>query len=167
MNQIITINGPMASGKSTLSAELNKRLKDYVFVDRAYIKDIMLRKVRDNDKKIAKQLSKEAAHVLIRGLMQNRKNIIVQELMPSSIMKHHAKELKKYKYRIKPVFLECSLKEALRRDIHRPRILKGKRPEVVIRMHERYTGPEEGLLINTEKSSLRSTIRQVIDFVKQ
>ncbi len=52
MKKLIIINGPTAAGKSTTIALLRPKLKNYVFVDRAYMKQML----RPLSKKLRKEL---------------------------------------------------------------------------------------------------------------
>ena len=78
--KIIIIHGPMAAGKSTTTKELMKKLKDYTLVDRAYLKDEMLRRVKKKDKTLAKKISQDAMFLIVRKLMNHKYNILLQEV---------------------------------------------------------------------------------------
>ena len=75
----------MASGKSTIANKLEKLFKDYHFVDRAYIKNIMLKKL---DREMAKNLSKNATFLIIGELMKSKQNIMLQEMRAPQIKKY-------------------------------------------------------------------------------
>jgi adenylylsulfate kinase-like enzyme len=155
MKQIIIIHGPMASGKSTITNKLNEILKDYTFVDRAYIKDIMLGKLRKKNPDLARKISKDAMFTIMKDLMKNKQNILLQEIRLPSVKKHLKKELKNYK--IISFYLDCSLKTALKRDTTRQ--TKYKRPLTVEEMHKNHAYEDDGdIIINTEKNTIKQTI---------
>ena len=70
--KILIIHGSMASGKSTISSELNKKLKNFILIDRAYLKDTMLREVKAKNPELAKQTSKEAMYLIAKKLMKHK-----------------------------------------------------------------------------------------------
>ena len=112
---LLLINGPMGSGKSTLTKELDQRLADYTFIDRAYIKDVMLRRLKKENRPLAKQLSQEATLHLARGLMPLQKNILIQEVSPYTLQLHLGSLMQAHNYRLRSFFLTCSLDTSQRR----------------------------------------------------
>lgn len=108
MKKLIIINGPTAVGKSTIIALLHPKLKNYVFVDRAYMKQML----KPLSKKLRKELSTYISLVLITEAMKRKKNILTQEINS----KHLIKYAKKYDYALKEFFLTCSLSVAFKRD---------------------------------------------------
>ena len=161
--KIITINGPMASGKSTISNKLNEKLKNYTFVDRAYIKDIILGKLREKNPDLARKISKETTFYIMKHLMKNKQNILVQELKSKSIKKHLKNELKGYK--IISIYLDCSLKTAQKRD--KTRKTKYKRPLTVKEMHKKHAYADKGdIIISTEKNTIKQTINIILKEIK-
>ena len=157
--KILIIHGPMAAGKSTITSKLNEKLKEYIFVDRAYIKDIMLGKLREKNPKLARQISKDAMFTIMKDLMKDKQNILLQEIRVSSVKKHLKKELKDYE--IISFYLDCSLKTALKRDTTRQ--TKYKRPLTVKEMHKNHAYPDDGdIIINTEKNTINQTIKLIL-----
>ena len=157
--KIILINGLIASGKSTLCSALIEKLNDFVFVDRAYIKETMLRRVKKNDKPLARKLSKKAVYVIVKGLMKDRYNLLLQEFSLGSLKKHLAGYIEKYGYEVHGFYLACSLEEAKKRDFER----KGfERPEAVENIHNEHEEfGKEGVIIDTEKCNLEQTLKIV------
>lgn len=111
MKKIIIINGPTAVGKSTTIALLRQKLKNYVFVDRAYIKQML----RPLSKELRRELSNYVSLFLIKQAMKEKKNVLTQE-MSSEVLK---KAVQKYGYIIKEFSLTCSLFTSLKRDKER------------------------------------------------
>ena len=146
----------MASGKSTISSKLEKKLKNYVLVDRAYLKDTVLSKVKARERELALKLSKDAMFFIAKRLMKRKYNIILQEIRVPSVKKYLKKEIKEYKYRIKSVHLYCSLEESKRRDsIRQKRYI---RPKLVEDLHRKYASSDpEDFIINTEKNSINNS----------
>lgn len=156
---ILIIHGPMASGKSTVTNELDKLLKEYLFVDRAYIKNVMLKNL--DDRELAKELSKDATYLIMKGLMKKRASIMLQEMRAPQIKKQFRKEIKKQGYRVKSFYLECCLETAKKRDLQRQK--RHIRPEVVAEMHKKHGYPDkEDTVINTEKHSVKETVRTIM-----
>ena len=77
MPKIITLHGPMAAGKSTITELLREKLPSFPYVDRPYIK----RGLKPAGRKEALKISKEASYFIIEKLMELGKDIIVQEVM--------------------------------------------------------------------------------------
>ena len=160
---IVLIHGPMASGKSTVTNELDKLLKNYHFVDRAYIKNVMLNKLEDRD--LAKELSKKATFLIMKGLMKTKKNILLQEMRAPQIKRHFRKEIQKYSYRIKSFYLECCLETAQKRDLQRQK--RYVRPEVVAEMHKKHAySDKEDIIISTQTCSIKETVNKIVNELK-
>jgi len=156
---IVIIHGPMASGKSTITNKLEKLLVNYHFIDRAYIKNIMLKKLENRE--LAKNLSKNATFLIMSGLMQSKENIMLQEMRSPQIKKHFTKEIKRHGYKIKSFYLECSLKTAQKRDLKRQK--RYIRPEVVAEMHKKHAYPDkEDIIINTETCPIKEIINKIM-----
>jgi|SRR3989344_156001 len=161
---ILIIHGGMASGKSTITKALEKRLKlrKFVFIDRAYIKDIMLHHVRIEKVKLARSLSKSAVFSLVKELMPYKYNVLLQEERAPSIKKHLGKYIKKYNYRIKSFYFQCSLKTAQKRNLNR-----NKSPvsfSFLKQMHEEHGyADKEDIIIDTEKNNISKTIKLILN----
>lgn len=160
---ILIIHGPMASGKSTVTIKLDNVLKDYHFVDRAYIKNVMLKKL--DDRELAKELSKKATFLIIKGLIEKKNNILLQEMRAPQIKKQFRKEIKKYGYIVKSFYLECCLETAQKRDVKRQK--RFIRPDVVEEMHKKHAyADKEDVVINTEKCSIKETVKKIMKELK-
>ena len=166
---IIAINGLMCAGKTTICKALSERLKDYIHVDRAYLKNTMLKPLWLHDRQLARYLSKKATIDIIQGLMPHGYNIIVQELRLTQIEKHFGRLIKKHNYRVKGFYLECSVEEAIKRDIVRKtRVTTNHRAPLVRRLHKEYPGHDAGgIVINTEKTTLPKTIALILKEIQK
>jgi len=163
MNKIIIIHGAMASGKSTITSKLNEILKDYIFVDKAYIKDTMLKKVKIQNPKLAKEISREAIFLITKRLMEKKKNIILQETRKESVEAALSKEIKKHKYKLFSFYLDITLDASHKRDKKR-RADQGKRKSKnVEKMFKLHAYPsKDDIIINTEKLTIRQTINKIL-----
>ncbi|MBS3147816.1 AAA family ATPase [Candidatus Woesearchaeota archaeon] len=156
---IAIVHGPMAAGKSTVTRELDENLKDFIFVDRAYIKNVMLAKL--DDRELAKELSQDAVNLIMTGLMKLKKNMLLQETRAPSIKKSWRKEIKKYGYNVKSFYLHCTLETAQLRDIQRQK--RHIRPEVVREMHRRHGYADtDDLVIDTDSFSVKQTVNKIL-----
>ena len=145
---IITIQGPSACGKSTLTRLLREEL-DYAYVDRPMIK----RGLKPIGRQEALRLSKDATYHVIRQLIERGDDIIAQEVNPESLKKHV--DLKGY--RLVPFYIKCPVETALERDRERPG--KTHRPELIRRIHEEYPKPADyEIIIDTEKMTIQESL---------
>jgi adenylylsulfate kinase-like enzyme len=157
MAKIIVIHGPMGCGKSTIVSELVKKLPDYVLVDRAYMKDTMLKNVKSKDPKLAKKLSADAMFLIAKGLLKKGFNLILQETRLPTVKKRIGG-----KHKIKSFYLYCNVEEAKRRDKIRQK--RYVRPKVVEEMHLKHAYPDKGdIAIDTEKNSISKTLKIILD----
>ena len=159
MPKIITIHGPMAVGKSTITTQLREKLPKYAYVDRPYIK----RGLKPLGRELALKLSKEASYYLTRKIMRLGKNIILEEISPVSLrrkIKHSI--FKKYNYQIYSFYLICSVNEAKRREKLR-RNQKTPRPRLLERIHKEFPPPSKHeIVIDTEKLSANQAVKFIL-----
>lgn len=158
MKKLIIINGPTAVGKSTTLTLLRPKLKNYVFVDRAYIKQML----RPLSKKLRKELSNYISLFLIKKLMKEKKNILTQEMNSDLLVK----DALKYKYAIKEFSLTCSLPTALKRDKERG----GKtRVGTIRKVHKKFEKRQtiQPFLINTEENSSQQTLKIILTEIRK
>jgi adenylylsulfate kinase-like enzyme len=161
MPRIVNIHGLMAAGKSTIVDILNKKLKTYSYIDRAYIK----KQLRPAGKQNARKVSKKATYLLIKELMKLRKNILIQEVNPRDLKRKLRYYFSKYGYNMKSFYVHCSLETALVRDEQRS---KKTRPVLVKRIHARYKGQEkQDVAVNTEKLSVRKSVNLILKELKK
>jgi adenylylsulfate kinase-like enzyme len=161
MPKLILIHGVMAGGKSTLCTALDKKLKDYVFVDRAYIKKCL----KPLGSEPARKVSKKATLLILEETMKVGGNIILQEMSPSNLRKKIGPSLRKYKYKVHSFHLYCALPTAMKRDVARS---KKARPQEVKKMHELYGIPEKGdIPVNTEKMTVQQSVNIILKTIKK
>lgn len=159
MPSLIIIHGPMCSGKSTITTELQKRLPKYILVDRAYIKDRMLGNLKKENRQLALNLSKKAMFLIAEGLIENGYDILLQEIRLPSVKKHLGDKLKNYK--VKSFYLKCSVKTAKKRDLERQD--KHVRPETVEEMHRKHAESDDGdVVIDTEIMDLKAAVKDIL-----
>ena len=161
MSKIIVIHGPMASGKSTISSKLLEMLPNYVLIDRAYLKDTMLRRVKAKDPDLAKKLSAKAMFLIARILLKQGYNVILQEIRMPVVKKRLGTKYKKTSF-----YLYCSLDEAKKRDLKRQS--RFVRPHLVEKMHEKHAYADKGdIEINTQKNSIFKTVEIILKHIKK
>jgi len=160
MPKIILIHGSMAVGKSTITEKLMKKLPNFAYVDRPYIK----RGLKPLGRELAKKLSKEASYDIIKQIMKLKKNIIVQEVNIVSLRKKLKSYLKKYNYKIYAFHLTCSLKEAKKREKNRT---KKSRSRLLEKITKEFPPPSKfEIIIDTEKLSVRQAVDYIIKKIK-
>lgn len=72
---IINIHGPIASGKTTITSLLQKKLKNIVYIDKPTLKkDLKLL-----GKERAREISSEASYFMLGQCMKLKRNILVTE----------------------------------------------------------------------------------------
>jgi adenylylsulfate kinase-like enzyme len=147
----------MGCGKSTIVSKLVKKLPNYILVDKAYLKDTMLKKVKLKNPELAKKLSDDAVYSIAKRLLDEGFNIILQETRAPT-----AKKRLGTKHKIKSFYLHCTLEEAKKRDTIRQS--KHVRPGVVEKMHLRHAyADKEDIIIDTEKNSVSKTVKIILD----
>ena len=160
---ILLINGPMAAGKSTVCRILDEKLPDFLFLDRAYVKDVMLKKI--SDRVLARQISKDAIHQMAIELMPLKFNLLFQEHRAHSVRKALGDNIEKYGYRVVSICLQCDVETAIKRDWKRHR---KTRVHFVKEMHRLYGKPDtEDLIINTDKHRLEETVTMILHALKE
>ncbi|MBU0907899.1 MAG: AAA family ATPase [Nanoarchaeota archaeon] len=158
MPTLINIHGPIASGKSTTCDALRKKLKDFAFVDHAYIKRMLSPIGRTN----AKKIFGEATIFILKELMKLRKDILVQERNPIKLKKRLKTFLKGY--HVHSFYLSCSLNEALRRDKSRE---KRPSPAKKIKENHQMSKPtKHDVIIDTEKYPLEKITNIILKQIK-
>lgn len=152
MKKLVIINGPTAVGKSTIIFLLRQKLKNYVFVDRAYVKQML----RPLSKKLRKELSTYVSLFLIKEAMKEKKNILTQEMSSEAIKK----DAQKYNYHIFDFSLICSLDTALKRDKKRGGKTKAGTISKIYKKFENNTNLKNK--INTELLSPNKVVDLII-----
>lgn len=89
---IINIHGPIASGKTTITVLLRKRLKNIVYINRPTLK----KDLKILGKETARKISSEASYFMLGKLLKIKKNILVSEIVPSLLyLQKHCKQFSK------------------------------------------------------------------------
>lgn len=158
MPNLIMISGPIASGKSTICEQLLKQLKNYAFVNRAYLKD-MLKPIGKTE---AKEVANKATIFITRELMKLNKNILVQERNSQNlqyIVKKYGKKFDIYSF-----YLTCSLLKGIKRDS-----LRSKRSGDIKQITESYKTIKPQIndtIIDTEKNSVEGCVNTVLSRIQ-
>lgn len=158
MNKIIiNLHGPMAAGKSTLTEMLREKYTDFAYVDRPFIK----RGLKPAGNTLAKSISKDATYFIIKEIIKNNVNIIVQEVNPQSIQNQLGEIINKNNYVVLSFYLKCGLEESIKRD--EKRFTKKGRPELVREIYEKYKEPTElDIVIDTENNSKEECVELIL-----
>lgn len=154
MPKLILIHGPIASGKTTITQQLLTKLKDYAFIDRAYIKD-MLKPSGKNDAKI---IADKVVILALQELMKLNKNILVQERNTDELripINNYGK-----KYNIYSFYLECSLDEAIKRD--QLRIKKSGNINQINDSYNKVKPNKDDIIINTQNNSINKCVQDIL-----
>ncbi len=160
MPTIINIHGPMAAGKSTLTKLMREHFKDYAYVDRPNLK----KGLQPLGKPLAKALSKDAVYFVVKQLMKQGNNIILEEINPESLKKKLRYYFKKYNYTLHSFYVQCSVEEAMKRDILRS---NKNRSDRVKEIHAQMKGPTQcDTLLNTEKMSVVECLKLILKQIK-
>ncbi len=158
MKNIITIQGPVAAGKSTITRILRTKLNTYSYVDRPFIK----RGLRPAGKQLSLKLSKRTSYFLIKELVKVEQDIIVEEVNPESMKKNMGETFfKEHNYKIISFFISCSVETAIKRDSLREAKTLGE--EGVQRIHKKYVQPAGyEIVINTENASVEECVSKML-----
>ena len=160
MPTIIAIHGPPAVGKSTITAELRKKLKNCAYVDRPNIK----RGLKPIGRPISKKLSKKTSIAILKELIKLKKDVIVEEIAAADIKKKLKFALWWHDYKVHGFYLQCSVREAIERDKHRK---KKPRANLVRKIHKEYpTLSEHETMINTEKTSIKESVKLILKSIR-
>lgn len=157
---IINIHGPIASGKTTITALLQKKLKNIVYIDKPTLKKDL--KLLGKEK--AREISSEASYFMLGKLLKFKKNILVSEMSPTKIIQRHAREMKKHNYVLHSFFLLCSLPTAVNRVKKRSDI-----PSLAYlkKHYQLFSKPEKyDVVIDTEKMSKNEVVRFILRCVR-
>jgi predicted ABC-type ATPase len=147
MSKIITIHGPLGSGKSTLTNLFLKNFSNFSYVNRPYIK----RGLKPLGKELSLRYSKETCFYLLEKLINLNVDIIVEEINPQCIKDYFKDKLKNYE--IISFYLICSVENAIQRELTRNKNILGE--EGVKKIHEEYKKPHDyEIVINTDNLSI-------------
>ena len=154
MKTLINLTGPIAVGKTTMMNLLRKELKDYIFVDRAHMKDML----KPLEKKYRKKIADESALYVTKELMKRKKNILIYEQNTSDLKRKLRNFSKGYK--IYGFFLKCNVELAIKRDMKREK--KSGDPEAIKEMHARVKPSKQDVIIDTEKLTKKETLKIIL-----
>ncbi len=156
MATLINIHGPVAVGKSTTVEKLLPQLKNYVFIDRAYIKHHLSALGREERKVV----SKKAVYLLLEQCIYRDANILTQELNPESLYRHVGLLLEKHKYR----FLSFRLAARWETTIARSRARQKNAHEGRMRkIWDSYPQPSKfDIIIDTEQLSEEEVVERIL-----
>ena len=158
---ILIIRGPMASGKSTVCKILDEKLQDFLFLDRAYVKNTMLKKM--SNKELARKISKTAVYAMMQELMSEKYNLLLQEQSTLSVQKEFAEFIEKYNYKVVSIFLTCDVETAIKRDWKRGRKTRVNLVKEMHRLHGK--ADKEDIIIKTDKHRLEETVHMILNLL--
>lgn len=159
MPKLILIYGPMAVGKSTTINALLLSLDGWVFLDRAYFKEMLSSLGRPEAKRIARKIMP----ILFDEVFESKKNILTQEVLPSWLQEKFKEKMETLGYEVFSFYLFCTKEVALKREIQR-REQKGKEPRLQIleEVLEKHPEPTENdVTIDTEKYSTQEIVKVI------
>jgi len=117
--KIVFLKGGSNTGKSTAFRNLKKlrknaQMNDWVFIDSTEFKSWF------NYLEDKRELQKTSLFVLIKQIMKNKKNIILEEMSAKTTRKHVKNQIKKYNYQLITFeFVVDNVETAYLRDIKR------------------------------------------------
>ena len=166
MKYLINITGPMASGKSTLTALVWRHFENYAYVDRPRMK----RGLKPAGKDIARVISKKATYLMLVELMKDKNvpGIVVEEMGSDGIEKHLSYEMKKYGYQLLPFHLTCPLEMSYERETWR-RNQRGMPPrlDIVKEVNAQVPGPcANDIVVDTGRMKIEEAFGYIVGHVK-
>jgi len=166
--KFVVLRGRPTSGKSTAFDNLKKKkeLSGWVFIDHPKIKS-MFNGLPDKEKK---EIQKKALFGLVKEVMKNKKNIIMEETSRKNLEKNIGNYLKKYGYKVIIFQFTVSTKRAYNRD--KTRVANSKHShntsldiKRLYKFHdERFD--KNALLVDTNKLGKRKVVEFILEKLK-
>jgi predicted ABC-type ATPase len=160
--KLVILRGRPTSGKTTALASLRKRkeLQDYLIIDFSALKGNF-----DNQGDKRKEYAKRSLFALLKEIMPDQKDILLDEMSRDTIMKYIGRHVKKYNYQIVVFQFYVDTETAYKRDVQRSKAgehpyLGKKKVKEFHDMHDRDSDPE-GITVDCNKLSRKG----VVDFI--
>jgi len=157
MPTLILVYGPIASRKSSICSRLLKKRK-FTFVDRANMKEML----KPIGKEEAKEIADKTTIFMVKELMKQKKDILVQEQNRKNLQKavnDYGKGYKTYSF-----FLKCRYETAIARDKLREKKLGD--PANILTNYNRVKYDKKDIIIDTEKNSIVESVKIILDKIK-
>jgi hypothetical protein len=169
MQRIALLRGGAACGKSTAFGNLRKsgKLKGWVFIDHPWLKE-GLKGLKDK-----RELQKKALFGLMKPLMKEKKNIILEEMSAQTVRKQIGYYVRKYGYtfvvfqfEVDDGAFERNLKRVTKGDkIHKKKMTKkfvdGSHAEHRVKVDK------EGIVVNTSKMGKGKVVSFILKELKK
>lgn len=169
--KLVIFRGEPASGKSTAFRALMKRkeMKDWVFVDHPALKGVYSKSSPYRYKEIAKY----SLFAILRMLIEEKKNIVVEEMSRESIMKYLGNNIKKNKYEIFVFQFNVDFKKSYKRDlmrvkkglVHHSKIIGKKRLKTLHKWHKD-SFDKKGILVDCKKLNKKEVVELILKGLK-
>jgi predicted ABC-type ATPase len=145
----------MGSGKSTLVAELRKKLPTYAYVDRPNIK----RGLKPIGNELARKIARTASFAAVGELIDFNVDMLLEELSPESLMRRFRDKIRENKYTLHSFYLNIGLETSLKRDLER----SGKDHSVnVIDVYQRAKHTSYDTVLDTERLSKEECLKAIL-----
>jgi len=161
--KLVLLHGMIATGKTTALYNLRERkeMKDWIIIDFCELKKQF---AHLGDEK-RKEYGKKALAAILKLLMKEKKNIVLDEMPEKSIRKYVGPQIRKYKYEVVPFQFTSKIELSIKREAER-RIARGLKPhgEKWVRdfnEHHKKVFDKNAILIDTTKLNKK----QVVDFI--
>ena len=154
----IIIRGPAGSGKSTVAAQLQKKIPKSVHIDIDKIKGM----ISPESTPVRTRIAHDVASHFLKQLIKEKFNIIVEEIFYEEYYLKTCRELKRARYKIVRVHLNAPLNTLIYRDAHRE---KNKGKAIIAKLNREIVPLDEDLIIDTSKHSAAYAADRIISKV--